>query len=103
LLGIFRSKDIFKSLISILFFFSKKKDSKNAAAGEKIAKNQFITLKEINSSAHGGLKHDFFFNASFIDFLYAFFLRRKIFPQKRPIYIENGVIISGVSLFLYDK
>ena len=33
----------------ILFFYSKKKDAKNAATAEKIAKNQCIPLKENNS------------------------------------------------------
>ena len=32
-----------------LFFNSKKKEAKNAAAAEKIAKNQIIPLKENNS------------------------------------------------------
>ena len=32
-----------------LFFFSKKKEAKNAAAAEKITKNQIIPLKENNS------------------------------------------------------
>jgi len=36
-------------LFSLSLFSTAKKVTKNAAADEKIAKNQFITLKEMNS------------------------------------------------------
>jgi len=41
----------------------RKKVPKNAAASEKIAKNQFIPLKENNSPAGIGLKQIFFLSA----------------------------------------
>ena len=72
----------------------RKKVTKNAAAAEKIAKNQLIPLKENKlAPQESGLKHIFFFNASFIDFLNAFFQRRIILLQMHlfPVKPDDGM------------
>jgi len=53
--------------------FSSKNRNKNAAATDKIAKNQFISLKSKNSFH----SNNFDLNVTFLDFLNAFYQRQK--------------------------
>jgi hypothetical protein len=85
---------IFKGIHECFAFLQQKKVSKKclpagrqAAADEKIAKNQSIPLKENNSLASSELKQIFFLNVPWLDFLNAFFQRRK--PQDWTLPCKN--------------